>query len=146
VTEKSYFVQVLLTANVVFVILFVDPLRMILTDLGFWWRPAAVVIFTNFLWGFHQELVYRGILQTELVRRWGSLGGILVSNLLFTFGPLHFYHFSDMSGRLFPMFTGIFLIGLFFGVLFRRSGNLAIVGVLHGLGNCYMDGLSTLRR
>jgi membrane protease YdiL (CAAX protease family) len=146
VTEKSYFVQVFLIANVVFGILFAERLQMILADLGFWWRPAAVVIFTNFLWGFHQELVYRGILQTELVRRWGSLVGILVSNLFFTFGPLHFYHFSGVPGRVFPMFTGIFLIGLFFGVLFRRSGNLAIVGVLHGLGNCYIDGLSTLGR
>jgi uncharacterized protein len=146
VTEKSYFVQVFLIANVVFGILFAERLQMILADLGFWWRPAAVVIFTNFLWGFHQELVYRGILQTELVRRWGSLVGILVSNLFFTFGPLHFYHFSGVPARVFPMFTGIFLTGLFFGVLFRRSGNLAIVSVLHGLGNCYIDGLSTLGR
>jgi uncharacterized protein len=144
-TEKSYFVQVLLIANVVFGILFAERLRMILTDLGFWWRPASVLIFTNFLWGFHQELVYRGILQTELVRRWGSLVGILVSNLFFTFGPLHFFYFSDVPGRVFPVFTGIFLTGLFFGVLFRRSGNLAIVGVLHGLGNC-IDGLGTLGR
>ena len=56
VTEKSYFVQVFLIANVVFGILFAERLQMILADLGFWWRPAAVVIFTNFLWGFHQEL------------------------------------------------------------------------------------------
>src|SRR5207244_10948161 len=89
VTEESYFIQVLVIANVVFGILFADRLRMILADPGSWWRPAAIVVFTNFLWGFHQELVYRGILQTELVRRWGSLLGILVSNLLFTFGPLH---------------------------------------------------------
>ena len=94
-----------------------------------------------------QELVYRGILQTELVRRWGSILGILVSNFLFTFGPLHFYHFSHgVSGRALPVFTGVFLMGLFFGVLFRRSGNLAIVGILHGLGNCYIDGLGTLGR
>ena len=147
VTEESYFIQVLVIANVVFGILFADRLRMILADPGSWWRPAAIVVFTNFLWGFHQELVYRGILQTELVRRWGSLLGILVSNLLFTFGPLHFYHFSGRVPWLaLPVFTGIFLTGLFFGVLFRRSGNLAIVCVLHGLGNCYIDGLGTLGR
>src|ERR1700730_7247509 len=147
VTEKSYFIQVLVIANVIFGILFADRLRMILADPGLWWRPAAIVVFTSFVWGFHQALVYRGILQTELVRRWGSLPGILVSNLLFTFGPLHFYHFLGRApGQALPMFTGIFLIGLFFGVLFRRSGNLAMVGVLHGLGNCYIDGLGTLGR
>jgi len=147
VTEKSYFIQVLVIANVVFGILFADRLQMILAEPGLWWRPAAIVVFTNFLWGFHQELVYRGILQTELVRRWGSLLGILVSNLLFTLGPLHFYHFLGRAPvRALPVFVGIFLTGLFFGVLFRRSGNLAMVGVLHGLGNCYIDGLGTLGR
>src|SRR5207302_9380681 len=127
-----------------FVILYEARLRMILADTSLWGQ-VALVAFTNLLWGFHQELVYRGILQTELVRRWGSLLGILSSNLLFTFGPLHFYHFSgSVPGRAWPMFAGIFLIGLFFGVLFKRSGNLVIVGVLHGVGNCYIDGLGTL--
>ena len=111
------------------------------------WGQAGVVVFANLLWGFYQELVYRGILQTELVRRWGVLAGILVSNLLFTFGPLHFYHFStSVPGQAFPLFVGIFSIGLFFGVVFWRSSNLVVVGVLHGLGNCYMDGLGTLGR
>jgi membrane protease YdiL (CAAX protease family) len=36
------------------------------------------------------------------------------------------------------MFAAIFLIGLFFGVLYRRSGNLWIVGVLHAIGNAYI--------
>ena len=135
-----------LITNVVFVILFMRQLRTIVADSDLW-GVAAVVVFTNLLWGFYQELMYRGILQSELVRRWGSVLGILVSNLLFTFGPLHFYHFSSSSpGRTAAMFTGIFLVGLFFGVLFRRSGNLWIVGTLHGLGNCYLDGLSTLGR
>jgi membrane protease YdiL (CAAX protease family) len=144
VGEKSYFIQAFVIANVVFGIMFAARLRTILANHGLWW-PAAIVVFINFIWGFHQELVYRGILQTELVRRWGSPLGILVSNLLFTFGPLHFYHFSGKTpAQALPMFAGIFAIGLFFGVLFRRSGNLAIVGVLHGLGNCYMDGLGRL--
>jgi membrane protease YdiL (CAAX protease family) len=144
-TEKSYLIQVFVIGNIVFGILFAGRLRMILADPGLWWRPAALAVFINFLWGFHQELVYRGILQTELVRRWGSIWGILVSNLLFTFGPLHFYHFSGRTPwQALPMFAGIFVIGLFFGILFRRSGNLAIVGVLHGLGNCYIEGLGRL--
>jgi membrane protease YdiL (CAAX protease family) len=146
VTEKSYFLQVFLIANTVFSILYADRLQMILADTGMWGQ-AVIVVFTNLLWGFYQELMYRGLLQTELVRRWGSWLGILVSNLLFTFGPLHFYHsWGSMPGRALPLFAGIFFIGMFFGVLFRRSGNLALVGVLHGLGNCYMDGLGTLGR
>jgi membrane protease YdiL (CAAX protease family) len=144
VTEKSYFLQTLLIANVIFGIIFADRLRMIFGDPG-WWGREALVVFVNALWGFHQELVYRGILQTELVRRWGSLPGILASNLIFTFGPLHFYHFSaGTPGAAWPVFAGVFLIGLFFGILYRTSGNLMIVGALHGLGNCYIDGLGRL--
>ncbi|HQR08329.1 MAG TPA: CPBP family intramembrane metalloprotease [Gemmatales bacterium] len=144
VTEVSYFLQVLVIANVTFVILFADQLRIILSNSALW-GPAALAIFTNLLWGFYQELVYRGILQTELVRRWGTVPGILVANTLFTFGPLHYYHFSrNETGQAWPMFAGIFLIGLFFSVLFRRSDNLWIVGTLHGLGDCYLDGLAPL--
>ena len=81
------------------------------------------------------------------MRRWGPAPGILVVNTLFTFGPLHFYHFSEGEpGQVWPMFAGIYLIGLFFSVLFWRSENLWIVGVLHGLGNCYIDGLAPIAR
>jgi membrane protease YdiL (CAAX protease family) len=143
-TEKSYFLQVFLIGNAVFSVLFADRLRMIFAEPSLWGR-ACVVSLTYFLWGFYQELVYRGILQTELVRRWGSLPGILVSNSLYTFGPLHFYHFSGVSSSpALPMFVGIFAIGLFFAVLLRRSGNLCIVGILHGIGDCYITGLATL--
>jgi membrane protease YdiL (CAAX protease family) len=56
-------------------------------------KRVLTVFLPYLLWGFYQEVMYRGILQTELVRRWGPLWGILVSNSLFTFGPLHFYRF-----------------------------------------------------
>jgi membrane protease YdiL (CAAX protease family) len=44
------------------------------------------------------------------------------------------------------MFLTIFAIGLFFGALFQRSGNLWIVGIFHALGDCYITGLDTLAR
>jgi membrane protease YdiL (CAAX protease family) len=80
------------------------------------------------------------MLQSELVRRCGAFIGILAANVLYTFGPLHSYYFASRSSLALPMFAGIFAIGLFFGVLFRRSGNLWIVAVLHGIGNAYIVG------
>jgi membrane protease YdiL (CAAX protease family) len=104
---------------------------------------AMSVLATQLLWGFYQELIYRGILQTELVRRWGTLAGIFVSNILFTFGPLHFYHIQGVRAN--PshewIFAAIFVTGLFFGFLFRRSSNLWIVGIFHGVGDWYLTGL-----
>ena len=135
--EKSYFVQLLVIANVVFPFVFASRLRMIFA------QPSALStvwnVFVPYLfYGFYQEVVYRGILQTELVRRWGAFVGILIANILYTFGPLHSNYFWSRSSLALPMFASIFAIGLFFGVLFRRSGNLWIVAVIHGIGNAYI--------
>jgi membrane protease YdiL (CAAX protease family) len=138
-TEKSYFVQLLVIANVVFPLVFAARLQTILT------HPHALHVVANvfvpyLFFGFYQEVVYRGMLQSELVRRWGAFIGILASNILFTFGPLHWFYFRSPVSVAVPMFASIFAIGLFFGVLFRRSGNLWIVAVIHGIGNAYIVG------
>lgn len=142
--EKSYFVQLLVLANVVFPFVFVSRLRLILA------QPSPLfVIWYGFVpylfFGFYQEVVYRGMVQSELVRRWGAFAGILIANVLYTFGPLHWNYFSARSSVAVPMFAAIFAIGLFFGVLFRRSGNLWIVAVIHGIGNAYIVGSLSVR-
>jgi membrane protease YdiL (CAAX protease family) len=143
-TEKSYFFQVLCIANLVFLLLFAGRLHRIVGDRASW-LAAGLALPLYLVWGFYQELLYRGILQPVLVGWWGPLPGILVSNLVYTFGPLHFYHFSGGSlPEALTMFAGIFAIGLFFAVLMWRSGNLWIVGVFHGLGDVYITGLGEL--
>jgi membrane protease YdiL (CAAX protease family) len=137
--EKSYFIQLIVLANVVFPFMFASRLRLILA------QPSALSIIWNgfvpyLFFGFYQEVVYRGMVQSELVRRWGAIAGILVANILYTFGPLHWNYFSSRSAVAVPMFAAIFAIGLFFGVLYRRSGNLWMVGVIHGIGNAYIVG------
>jgi membrane protease YdiL (CAAX protease family) len=135
--EKSYFIQLIVLANIVFSFVFASRLRLILA------QPAALSIIWNgfvpyLFFGFYQEVVYRGMVQSELVRRWGAFAGILIANVLYTFGPLHWNYFSSRSAV--PMFAAIFAIGLFFGVLYRRSGNLWMVAVIHGIGNAYIVG------
>lgn len=137
--EKSYFVQVLIIANVVFSLLFAPRLGRIFAQPNSL-EVVATVFVPYLFFGFYQEVVYRGILQSELVRRLGAFIGILAANILYTFGPLHSYYFASRSSLALPMFAGIFAIGLFFGVLFRRSGNLVMVAVLHGIGNAYIVG------
>ena len=137
--EKSYFLQLLVLANVVFSFVFASRLRLI------WAQPAALSIIWNgfvpyLFFGFYQEVVYRGMVQSELVRRWGAFAGILIANVLYTFGPLHWNYFASRSAVAVPMFAAIFAIGLFFGALYRRSGNLWMVAVLHGIGNAYIVG------
>jgi membrane protease YdiL (CAAX protease family) len=137
--EKSYFVQVLVIANVVFSLVFANPLRRIFAQPNSL-EVVATVFVPYLFFGFYQEVVYRGMLQSELVRRCGAFVGILAANVLYTFGPLHSYYFASRSSFAVPMFAAIFAIGLFFGILFRRSGNLWIVAVIHGIGNAYIVG------
>jgi len=137
--EKSYFVQLVIIANIVFPFVFATRLRAIL-DQPSALRTMATIFVPYLLFGFYQEVVYRGMLQSELVRRWGAFIGILASNILYTFGPLHSYYFSSRVSLAVPMFAAIFAIGLFFGILFRRSRNLWIVAVIHGIGNAYIVG------
>jgi len=136
-TEKSYFVQLLIIANIVFPLVFGPRLRALFAQ--HFALEAMVDIFIPYLFfGFYQEVVYRGILQSALVRPCGVFIGILAANVLYTFGPLHWNYFFSPVSLAVPMFASIFAIGLFFGVLFNRSGNLWIVAVIHGIGNAYI--------
>ena len=103
------------------------------------WGTTVIMALTCVVWEFYQELVYRGMLQSELVRRWGTVAGILDSNLLYAFGPLHAYHLAGSSPV--AMFAALFAIGLFFAVVFARSGNLWMVGLFHGIGDAYLTGI-----
>jgi hypothetical protein len=81
-----------------------------------------------------------------LVRRWGAVTGILDSNLLFTFGPLHAYHIwigLNAPSHLL-IFAAMFAIGPYSGELFHSSKNLWMIGLLHGLGDFFIDGLPVL--
>jgi CAAX protease family protein len=145
--EKFYFLQIVPITIVVFSFFESAELKMLWARPHLW-RIGLFIFVPKMIWGFYQEFLYRGVLQTELVRRWGPWMGILVSTLIFTFGPLHAYHFR--MARANPshlwIFAAIFAIGLFFAFIFRRSGNLWIVGILHGLGDWFIDGLAEVSR
>ena len=136
-TEKSYFFQLVVIANVVFPVVLAEPLGNHIAQRGMAWGLWNVFV-PYLFFGFYQELVYRGMVQLEVARRWGAPIGILVTNVLYTFGPLHWYYFASRASLAVPMFASIFAIGLFFGVLYRRSGNLWIVAVPHAIGNAYI--------
>jgi len=130
--ERIYLWTVVPIAAPVFGFVFRDHFAQ-LVDVHGWAGLLALSIPTGLLWGMVQEFIYRGLLQTELTRRSGS--GVLLTNLLFTFGPLHanYYNLGSDAAPHWGMFATIFGIGLFFGVLYRRSGNLWLPAILHGL-------------
>jgi membrane protease YdiL (CAAX protease family) len=136
-TEKSYFVQVVVIANLVFPIVLGAQIKNRVAQPGL--ASSLWTVFVPYLFfGFYQELVYRGMVQLELIRRWRAPAGIVVANMLYTFGPLHWNYFGARASVAGPMFAAIFAIGLFFGVVYRRSGNLWMVAVFHAIGNAYI--------
>ena len=146
-TEKCYLLQIVPIAIVVFSFFVSASLKALWARPNLW-EIGLLIFVQQMIWGFYQELLYRGILQTELVRRWGTVTGVLVSNLVFTFGPLHAYHFLAAQKNPWHLwiFAAIFSIGLFFAILFKRSGNLWIIGVMHGLGDWFIDGLAQVSK
>lgn len=127
-TERSYGIQVALLAAAVFALVLGPP------------RAERVLpVFVPYLcFGFYQELVYRGLVQAALVRRWGALVGVLVANGLYTFGPLHWSYLSRPLAPALLLFAATFAIGLYFGALYHRSGNLWLPATFHAIGNAFI--------
>ncbi len=143
VSQRAYLLETALVASFVFGWVHISALRDALRSEDLL-RILSFAFLPNLLWGVYQEWVYRGWLQRVLVQHWGKYAGIMASNLTFTFGPLHAYHWFTLKSTLsqqINMFFAIFLVGLFFAIVFQRSQNLLIVGVFHGIGNAFMQGL-----
>lgn len=102
------------------------------------WELLFVTFIFYMCWGFYQEWIYRGFLQTELTRRYGGTTAILLSNVIFTLGPLHF---SLIYQGRYMIVAATFLIGLLFGIIYHRSYNLWIIAILHGIGDWFLIGL-----
>lgn len=127
-TERSYGIQVALLATIVFSVLVGPP-------------PAerVLLVFVPYLcFGFYQELVYRGLVQSALVRQRAAPAGILLANALYTFGPLHWGYGARPAYSAAALFAATFAIGLYFGILYHRSGNLWLPAGFHALGNAFL--------
>jgi membrane protease YdiL (CAAX protease family) len=144
-TEKLYFAQVVILANAIFIVVYSHPLGFLQGRSDVWPAVAAIVV-VEFIWGFYQEFNYRGILQTELTRRFGGVWGPLTANVVFTLGPLHFYHFTSTTSwsSTATILAATFSIGLLFAFIFHRTRNIWLVGVFHGIGNAYMNGAAEI--
>lgn len=131
--ERWFLLQAAMSLAIVTLWLFSHQLEELLSKGGRFMLPLWMAI--GLLWGVVQEWVYRGWLQTELQRRLDPWPALLTANLVFTFGPLHgdLFHLGQAAPVAWGTLLATFGIGLFFGWLYQRSGNLWLPALLHGL-------------
>jgi uncharacterized protein len=77
--------------------------------------------------GIGEELLFRGIIQTELQKVFSPKVGLFLASALF--GVMH------LTWRSVPELFFTFLAGLILGYLYNKTGNLTAPIVLHGVNN-----------
>jgi len=85
--------------------------------------------------GFGEEVVFRGYVQTRLVKRYRAIWGVLAAAVIFTL--LH-----QISYRLSPVtiLSGV-MLWTTMGALYLLSNSLYLVGMLHGVMNTLLNTL-----
>jgi hypothetical protein len=77
--------------------------------------------------GIGEELLFRGIIQTELQKAFHPQAGLFLASLLF--GVMH------LTWRSVPELFFTFFAGYILGYLYYRTGNLTAPILLHGVNN-----------
>jgi membrane protease YdiL (CAAX protease family) len=84
-------------------------------------------VYMLFFVGLGEELLFRGIIQNELVKTFGIRWGIIGQGFLF--GIMH------LTWRSVPELGFTFLAGILLGYLYHKTGSLVGPVVLHGVNN-----------
>lgn len=85
------------------------------------------LFYMTFFVGLGEELLFRGLIQRDLIKAFGTRSGIF--GQAFLFGVMHMTWRSPLE----LVFT--FFAGLLFGILYHRTGSLTAPVVFHGVNN-----------
>lgn len=85
------------------------------------------IVYMTLFVGLGEELLFRGLIQNDLIKLFGVNKGII--GQAFLFGIMHMTWRSPME----LLFTGI--AGLLFGILYHKTGSLTGPIVFHGINN-----------
>jgi membrane protease YdiL (CAAX protease family) len=109
-----------------------------LAEYGF--RVGLGALLVLFGAGIPEEVVYRGVLQTRLERRWGRVTAILATSVLFTAWHLPSRYLlasgaegaaGDFASVVLGTGVPVLIVGLLFGVAWDRWRNLPVLIALH---------------
>lgn len=89
-----------------------------------------------------EEFVFRGVIQSRLRDRFGSLPAIVGASLLF--GSLHLANYSGNPVAIVAGALMITAVGSIFGALYEWTDNLTVPILVHAVYNTILMGLSYL--
>jgi len=99
-----------------------------------------VFFVTSISVGVKEELIYRGILQNILKRKYGFYISIIFSNILFTAMHMGYQNMTVTN------ILNIFLSGVFLGVVYNKTSNLIFCIAIHSVFDmlyCFKPELGT---
>jgi len=83
--------------------------------------------------GLAEELLFRGLVQRDLMKAFGWKQGIVLASL--TFAVMH------LTWRSIPELVFVFVVGLILGYVYYRTKNLVAPIIIHGAGNVVLVGV-----
>ncbi len=80
--------------------------------------------------GFAEELLFRGILQTNAEKVLGSISGLIYTSILFTALHIGWNSILDL--------VFVFCVAIFYGYAFQRTKSLFGITLSHGISNTFL--------
>ncbi len=77
--------------------------------------------------GLGEELLFRGLLQIDLMKVFGVKGGLILASLMFAI--------MHLTWRSLPELGFVFIAGLILGFLYWKTKNLVLPIIIHGINN-----------
>lgn len=77
--------------------------------------------------GLGEELLFRGLLQIDLMKVFGVKGGLILASLMFAI--------MHLTWRSVPELGFVFIAGLVLGFLYWKTKNLVLPTIVHGANN-----------
>ena len=77
--------------------------------------------------GLGEELLFRGLLQIDLMKVFGVKGGLILASLMFAI--------MHLTWRSLPELGFVFIAGLILGFLYWKTKNLVLPIIVHGANN-----------
>ena len=90
-------------------------------------RDTFIICLATIPVGIHEEFFFRGIVQNLIVRRIGVVWGVVLTTTFFTL-----WHIGVTPDSGFN-YTLIALAGLALGIIYVKTGSIALVATLHAL-------------